>query len=102
MHVKFLKVFEAITLIIQSIVYQNRLKANNKPTICALNSSLKFRTVYVDHEQASTITSLENHLFGPVNYLFIFIKLYNNVDLNFFFSPKKKKIIMLVFEISSH
>ncbi|XP_026819290.1 uncharacterized protein LOC113557950 [Rhopalosiphum maidis] len=65
MHVKFLKVFEAITLIIQSIVYQNRLKVDNKPTICALSSSLKFRTIYVDHEQALTVTSLENHLFGP-------------------------------------
>jgi len=88
MHVKFLKVFEAVTLIIQSITYPNIIKANNKPTICAL-TPYKFKMIDVDYELALSTKSLEKYLFKEVNYLFIFIKLYN-INLNLFFSPQKK------------
>ncbi|XP_060847363.1 uncharacterized protein LOC132926954 [Rhopalosiphum padi] len=62
MHVKFLKVFEAVTLIIQSITYPNIIKANNKPTICAL-TPYKFKMIDVDYELALSTESLEKYLF---------------------------------------
>lgn len=84
MHVKFLKVSEAISLIVQSIVYPNQLKGNKKPTIVALQNGHKFKVVDVDCELIWKTPSLEYRLFGKVNYLFIFIKLYNIDLLNSF------------------
>ncbi|KAE9528516.1 hypothetical protein AGLY_012087 [Aphis glycines] len=64
MHVKFLKVCEAISLIVQSIAYPNQLKANNKPTIIALQNGHKFKIVDVDCDLIWKTASLEYRLFG--------------------------------------
>jgi len=67
MHVKFLNVSEAISLIVQSIVYPNQLKANNKPTIIALKNAHKLKMVDVDCDIIWKTASLEYRLFGKVN-----------------------------------
>jgi len=84
MHVKFLKVCEAISLIVQSVIYPTHSITKNKPTIIALKNGHKFRMVHVDCEVIWKTESLEYRLFGEVNYLFIFIKLYNINLLNYF------------------
>lgn len=67
MHLKFLKVGDAIGLIVQSLTYQEEL---NKPTICALSDSVnRFRFVNVDHQRP--VAQFEHCLFKKVNYLFI-------------------------------
>ncbi|XP_025198859.1 uncharacterized protein LOC112597136 [Melanaphis sacchari] len=62
-HTRFLKAVEAVTLIIQSIIYPNQLKANSIPTICALSNTDKFKMIDIDYEKVLATSSLKNNLF---------------------------------------
>jgi len=75
MHVKFLKVFDAITMIIHSQIYPKQSKLK-RPTICALNNSRElFKFVYIDYEQPLKVTSLQKVLFKKVKYSIFFHKI---------------------------
>lgn len=68
MHVKFVKVLDAIVLLIQSIVYQEKL---NKPIICALfDPEHRFKTIKINYQKKFTTKYFQNCLFDMVNYIF--------------------------------
>lgn len=94
MHVRFVKVLDAIVMIIQSIVYQER---NNKPLICALYDPIhRFQFVRINRQHKFTIKYIQKCLFEKVNCIFV-LKSYsilnnnlNKSNNNLFFSPPKK------------
>lgn len=69
MHVKFVKVLDAIVLLIQSLVYQEK---SNKPTICALFDPVhRFKFIQVNYQQKFTVQYFKKCLFKKVNCIFI-------------------------------
>lgn len=68
-HVKFVKVIDAIVLIIQSIVCQER---SNKPTICALFDPVhRIKFIRFNYQLKLTTKYFQKFLFEKVNCIFI-------------------------------
>jgi len=69
MHVKFVKVIDAIVLITQSIIYQEK---SNKPLICALfDKCHRFKFIHVKYRHKCTARHIKKCLFEKVNSIFI-------------------------------
>jgi len=69
MHVKFVKVLDAIVLIIQSLVYQEK---SNKPILCALNDPVhRFKFTTINYRHKFTVKYIQKCLYDKVNCIFI-------------------------------
>jgi len=91
MHVKYVKVLDAIVLIIQSLVYQEK---PNKPKICALFDPLhRFKFVEINYQQKFTVQYFKKCLFQKVNCILIIIKIiqYSRINsIKLYFSALQK------------
>lgn len=90
MHLKFLRVCDAVVLVILSIIYP-KLSLKNKPIICALKDSGKpFSVVKIDYTTTLTFESLEKML-TEVNILyFVLLNKYLLLLLFFFLEFNKR------------
>jgi len=64
---RLLNVHEAITLIILTLIYPEKLE--NKPTVCGLNSNINAcKEIEIDYNQPLTFAYLESILFKVILY----------------------------------
>lgn len=71
-HLKVVKMIDAITMIILSLIYQMRGQPTIRPTIVAMNDTpSRFTPVYVDYKrQRFTLEDLKETLFSTVTFSF--------------------------------
>lgn len=86
MHLKFVNVVDAITLMIMSIIIPEYESYKQKPTIYALHGNgIPNEKIKISYRRPMTFKNLKSMLFEVIILFFVFINL-SNINFKLFFS----------------